>query len=93
MFIAHDLSMVEFLCDRGGVMYHGKLVELAPVRELYDHPLHPYTKALLSAIPTPDPIAERKRKRVDFDELGFDREGTLTEVTPGHFVLQEEEGK
>ena len=93
LFIAHDLAMVEFLCDRVGVMYHGRLVEVAPVRELYDHPLHPYTQALLSAMPTPDPIAERKRKRMDFDELRFDREGSLIEVTPGHFVLRKEGGK
>lgn len=93
LFIAHDLAMVEFLCDRVGVMYHGRLVEVAPVRELYDHPLHPYTQALLSAMPTPNPIAERKRKRMDFDELRFDREGSLIEVTPGHFVLRKEGGK
>ena len=93
LFIAHDLSMVEYLCDRVGVMYRGRLVEIAPTKELYDHPQHPYTKALLSAIPVPDPIAERNKPRVDFDELIFDREGELTEVTPGHFVLQKEDAK
>ena len=91
LFIAHDLSMVEYLCDRVGVMYQGKLVELAPTAELYSNPQHPYTKALLSAIPVPDPIAERNRKRVDFDEMSFDRDGVLTEVAPGHFVLAQEE--
>ena len=91
LFIAHDLSMVEYLCDRVGVMYHGKLVEVAPTAELYANPQHPYTKALLSAIPIPDPIAERSRKRMDFDEISFDRDGVLTEVTPGHFVLRKED--
>ena len=91
LFIAHDLSMVEYLCDRVGVMYHGKLVELAPTAALYANPQHPYTKALLSAIPIPDPIAERNRKRMDFDEITFDRDGVLTEVTPGHFVLRKED--
>ena len=91
LFIAHDLSMVEYLCDRVGVMYHGKLVEVAPTAELYANPQHPYTKALLSAIPSPDPIAERSRKRMDFDEITFDRDGVLTEVTPGHFVLRKED--
>ncbi len=91
LFIAHDLSMVEYLCDRVGVMYRGKLVELAPTAELFADPRHPYTQALLSAIPIPDPIAERNRKRIDFDELDFDREGTMVEVTPGHFVLRKEE--
>ena len=90
LFIAHDLSMVEYLCDRVGVMYHGKLVELAPTEALYTNPQHPYTRALLSAIPIPDPIAERKRKRMDFDELSFDADGVLTEVTPGHYVLRKE---
>lgn len=88
LFIAHDLAMVEFLCDRVGVMYHGKLVELADTTELYEHPLHPYTKMLLSAIPIPDPIAERKRVRPDYSTMKFDTEGQLVEVTPGHFVLQ-----
>ena len=91
LFIAHDLSMVEYLCDRVGVMYHGKLVEVAPTAELYANPRHPYTKALLSAIPVPDPIAERNKKRIDFDDVEFDREGILTEVAPGHFVMRKEE--
>lgn len=92
LFIAHDLAMVEFLCDRVGVMYHGKLVELADTTELYEHPLHPYTKMLLSAIPIPDPIAERKKVRPDYSAMKFDTEGQMVEVTPGHFVLQKEGG-
>ena len=91
LFIAHDLSMVEYLCDRVGVMYHGKLVEMAPTAELFANPQHPYTQALLSAIPIPDPVAERNRKRMDFDELDFDRDGIMVEVSPGHFVLRKED--
>ena len=93
LFIAHDLSMVEYLCDRVGVMYHGKLVEVAPTEELYANPQHPYTKALLSAIPVPDPIAERNKKRIDFEDVEFDRDGVLTEIAPGHFVLRKVEQK
>jgi oligopeptide transport system ATP-binding protein len=91
LFIAHDLSMVEYLCDRVGVMYHGKLVEVAPTADLYANPRHPYTRALLSAIPVPDPIAERNNKRIDFEDVEFERDGVLTEVAPGHFVLRKEE--
>lgn len=90
LFIAHDLAMVEYLCDRVGVMYRGKLVEVAPTAELFENPCHPYTKALLSAIPYPDPIAERSRTRIDFDETEFDCEGKMQEVAPEHLVRMKE---
>ncbi len=88
LFIAHDLAVVRYLCDRVGVMLGGKLVEEAPSGELFANPLHPYTQALLSAIPVPDPCRERARTPVIFDSAQFDREGVLTEVLPGHRVLR-----
>lgn len=95
MFIAHDLSVVKYFCDRIGVMYFGEMVELASSDELFRHPLHPYTRALLSAIPKPDPLSEKKRKRIVYNpskEHDYSKEKpTLQEILPGHFVLANSE--
>ena len=89
LFIAHDLSMVRYLCDRVGVLLRGRLVEEAPAAELFSHPQHPYTRALISAMPLPDPIRERNRKLITFDPEPLPTEGALREVAPDHFVLTE----
>lgn len=90
LFIAHDLSVVKYFSDRIGVMYFGKLVELASSDELFAHPLHPYTRSLLSAIPLPDPHAEKKRTRILYNALSAHDysvdKPSLREITPGHFV-------
>lgn len=92
LFIAHDLAVVRYLCSRVGVLYRGKLVEVGPAGELFADPRHPYTRALLSAIPIPDPRRERARVSQSFDPARFCREGRLREVSPGHLVLETEVG-
>ena len=91
MFIAHDLSVVKYFCDRIGVMYFGQLVELTTSDELFKHPLHPYTNALLSAIPKPDPISEKKRQRIVYKPQEVHdysvEKPELVEIVPGHWVL------
>ena len=91
LFIAHNLSVVKYFSDTIGVMYYGRLVEVANGDDLYEKPLHPYTRALLSAIPEPNPITERTRQRVDYDperEHDYSAEHpSMTEVEKDHFVL------
>ena len=89
LFIAHDLSMVKFISDRIGVMHFGKLLEVGPADDVYDKPLHDYTKSLISAVPVPDPEIERNRKRIVYDADKEERDGkkrTMHEIRPGHFV-------
>ena len=91
LFIAHDLSVVRFICDRIAVIHKGKIVELAESEELFRHPCHPYTRALLSAIPQPDPIAERQKQLIVYDpachNYSADNLPLWEEVGPGHFVF------
>ena len=95
LFIAHDLAVVKYFSNRIAVMYFGKIVELATSDELFKHSFHPYTKALLSAIPLPDPITEKSRKRLTYNPMldhDYSIEGpTMREIYPGHFVYCNEE--
>lgn len=95
IFIAHDLSTVKYFCDKIAVMYFGNMVELATSDELFKHPLHPYTKSLLSAIPQPNPLSEKRRERIMYNPaLTHDyskQKPTFREILPGHFVLCNDE--
>ncbi|MCD7832386.1 MAG: ABC transporter ATP-binding protein [Lachnospiraceae bacterium] len=93
IFIAHDLSVMRYFTDRIAVLHKGKMVELADTEDLISHPAHPYTKALLSAIPMPDPIRERKKKLFVYDPGIHDYDQNppkWTEIAPGHFLLANE---
>ena len=90
LFIAHDLSVVKYFSDRIGVMYFGKMVELADSDELFRNPLHPYTRSLLSAIPLPDPVYEKQRTRIHYNPIAEHDYSvdlpSFREIAPGHFV-------
>ncbi|MGX8704272.1 MAG: ATP-binding cassette domain-containing protein [bacterium] len=90
LFIAHDLSVVRFIADRIAVIYRGEIVEIAESETLFEYPIHPYTVALLSAVPMPDPIVEKNRKHIVYDPSKLeqtDEERELRELRPGHFVF------
>ena len=84
LFIAHDLRLVEHICSRVAVMYLGRIVEMADTPKLFAAPQHPYTRALLSAIPVPDPDAPRKR--IVLDPASFDRSAPLRQIAAGHLA-------
>lgn len=90
MFIAHDLSVVRYFSDRIAVIHNGRIVEVAPTEVLFKYPLHPYTISLLQAVPMPDPIIEKRKELVIYDDSGRDLSGPkpkLTEIRPGHYVF------
>ena len=91
LFIAHNLSVVKYFSDRIAVMYGGHIVELASAEELFAHPMHPYTNALLANIPRPDPFYEKNRKRKVYNQLVdhnyMVEKPSLREISPGHLVM------
>ena len=93
LFIAHDLSVMRFITDRIAVIHKGVIVELAETEKLFAHPLHPYTRALLSAIPMPDPISEKQKVLEVYDPSCHDYsedKPKWTEIEEGHFIMANE---
>lgn len=86
LFIAHDLSMVKYISDRIAVMYRGKIMEIGKADDIYNHPVHPYTKSLLSAIPLPDPMSEKRRQRIQYKHTEVDQSAAYHEVGDQHYV-------
>ncbi|MEQ8175455.1 MAG: ATP-binding cassette domain-containing protein [Syntrophomonadaceae bacterium] len=87
LFIAHDLSIIKYICDRVAVMLEGRFVEMAATKELFENPLHPYTRSLLSAVPVPDPIYEKSKILLNYD-VRSKNTGRMIEVSNEHYVLQ-----
>ena len=88
LFIAHDLSMVKYISDRIGVLHKGFLVETGTTQDIFENPMHPYTKSLLSAVPIPDPIVEKNRRVVNYDSSSVDYERCeLKKISDTHFVM------
>ncbi len=92
LFIAHDLSIIRYISDRIAVMHQGHIVELGKADEIYSHPIHPYTRALLTAIPQPDPDTKDERKKLVYDKADLDYEKcSWVEIKPGHYILTTKE--
>ena len=91
LFIAHDLSMVKYISDRIGVLHLGYMVETGTTQEIFSNPIHPYTKSLLSAVPIPNPRAEKTRKIITYEKNVDYSAGSLHNVSGSHFVLATDE--
>ncbi|KRK97031.1 ABC superfamily ATP binding cassette transporter, ABC protein [Secundilactobacillus odoratitofui DSM 19909 = JCM 15043] len=93
LFIAHDLSMVKYISDRIGVLHYGRMLEVGSSDEVYNHPLHDYTRSLLSAVPVPDPEYERTRTQIGYDPKYEDgsKKRELVEISPRHYVQASED--
>lgn len=87
LLIAHDLSIIKFICDKVAVMLNGRIMEIGTTKEIFSYPAHPYTQSLLSAVPVPDPIYERSKVLIDYDVKSANEEAEMVELSPKHSVL------